>query len=229
MGQSNIFAVIFDMDGVLVDSTKHIWESFNQLAEPLGVHFDEMAIRRYLGNSMKDQIVMWREDYGVDFGNAIEFSIKAHKIQMGLTNANSKPDKELLRLLQDLQERNVPMAVGTSSGRVRADNMLSVLGIDHYFDAVITADDVIEHKPNPHVFLEAAKQINASPVNCVVIEDAATGIEAARNGHMKSIGFLTEWNSEEELSQSDMVIRGFGELSYNKLASMFDELHHATK
>ncbi len=222
MEQNPSFAVIFDMDGVLVDSTKYIWESFNQLVEPMGIHFDETAVKKYLGNSLRDQVAMWKEDYGVDVGDAIEFSTRAHKIQKELMSTNTKPDENLLKLLQNLKEKNVPMGVGTSSSRARAVNMLAVANIDRYFNALVTAEDVLEHKPNPHIFLEVAKQLGVSSEKCVVIEDATTGIEAAINGNMKSIGFLTEWNSKEELFKADKIVDSFKVLSYEELKKMFD-------
>jgi HAD superfamily hydrolase (TIGR01509 family) len=220
MDTKNTFAVIFDMDGVLIDSIAHIWESFNRLVEPLDIHFDEASIRKYLGHSIRDQVAMWKEDYGIDVGNEHNFSLQAMKIQNELM-ANSEPNIELLQLLQSLKERNVPLAVGTSSSRARAEDMLAAANIEQYFDALVTADEVAEHKPNPHIFLEAARQIHTPPLQCVVIEDAATGIRAAKNGNMKSIGFLTKWNSREELYEADKLVTSFKELSYGELAQMF--------
>lgn len=81
--------------------------------------------------------------------------------------------------------------------------------------------NIEEHKPNPHIFLEVARLLKEAPEKCVVIEDAATGIEAAKNGKMKSIGFLTEWNSREELNNADKIISNFGALSYEELERMF--------
>lgn len=214
-------AVIFDMDGVLIDSTKHIWESFNVLVEPMGMHFDETAIRKYLGNSLRDQIIMWKEDYGIDVGDVNEFSTKAHKIATKLAKDNPNQNEDLLVFLEELKIKKIPMGVGTSSTRERAHSMLLSANINQYFTSIVTSEDVIEHKPNPHIFLEVAKQLDVSPENCVVIEDAATGILAAKNGNMKAIGFLTEWNSKEELEKADKIIDSFNVLSYEELEKMF--------
>lgn len=228
MDQENTFAVIFDMDGVLIDSTKYIWESFNTLVEPFGVHFDEIAIKKYLGHSLRDQISMWKEEYGIDVGDANVFSVKASAIQKELLGNVTKPNEDLLQLLQSLKERNVPMGVGTSSNRSRAKSMLLIAEIDHYFSALVTAEDIFEHKPNPHIFLEVARLLNTLPESCVVIEDAATGIEAAKRGNMKSIGFLTEWNSKDELHTADKTIGNFQELSFEELEKMFYAKKRAT-
>ena len=222
MDQENTFAVIFDMDGVLVDSDRYIRESFRRVAEQKGMHFGKDPLGKYGGRSLRDQMIMWKNDLGVDLGDLKEFSDRAYKIQMELFGSNTNADAELLRLLQELKTKKVPMGVGTSSGRNRAKGILSAFNIDGFFSVLVTADDVSEHKPNPHVFLEVARQLNISPDKCIVIEDAASGIEAARNGGMKSIGFLAEWNSKEELSNADKIISGFGELSLNELQKMFN-------
>ena len=86
---------------------------------------------------------------------------------------------------------------------------------------VIAVDDVAEHKPNPHLFLMAAKRLNISTKYCVVIEDAASGIEAAKRGHMKSIGYLTKYNTKAELRKADLIIKNFSELSYQRIKKLF--------
>ncbi len=221
MNSEKDFAVIFDMDGVLIDSTKSNWDSFNVLLAPK-INFDKTLIKRYLGQSLRDQIALWKKEHDVDVGDVEEFTKKANAIQIEILKADMKPNKELLQLLEELKEKNVPIAVGTSSQRPRTESMISLFALEKYFNTLVTASDVIEHKPNPHVFLEAAKRLGVSPERCVVIEDAASGIEAAKRGNMKAIGFLTEWNSREELRNADLIISGFEELSYEKLEELFD-------
>jgi beta-phosphoglucomutase len=221
MSQENTFAVIFDMDGVLIDSTPHIKESFRRVAEEKGLYFDKKGYKSYSGHSILDQFAMWKEDYGVDLGDVTEFSEKAFKIQLELLGADVTTEEGLLTLLNELKTKRVPMGVGTSSGRKRAEAILSLLKITDFFSALVTADDIEEHKPNPHIFLEVARQLNTAPERCVVIEDAASGIEAAHRAQMRALGFLTKENSIERLSEADKIISGFGELSFDKLQKMF--------
>jgi HAD superfamily hydrolase (TIGR01509 family) len=215
------FAVIFDMDGVLIDSPKYIWESFNILVKPYGIHFNDSDIKKYLGKSLQDQIVEWKKDYNVDVGDFKDFSSKALTLQMELISKNIKTDEDLLKLLKELKNNNVPMGVGTSSTKDRAHKIISFLNIDEYFTTIVTSEDVKEHKPNPHIFLEVAKRLNISPENCIVIEDARDGIIAAKNGNMKSIGYLTNLNNTELLSDADMIINNFSKISYEELKTLF--------
>ena len=112
MADKNNFAVIFDMDGVLLDSTKHIWASFNKLVEPHNIKFDNKEIKKYLGNSLRDQMSAWKKDYGIDFGDPLEFSKKAHRLQMA-SMRDVKADEDLVKLLKELRKREIPLGVGT--------------------------------------------------------------------------------------------------------------------
>ena len=113
------------------------------------------------------------------------------------------------------------MAIGTSSQSDRAKSLIRLLGIEEYFSVFITANDVNKHKPDPQVFLEAAKKLGIIPENCVVIEDAPVGIEAAKRGNMKAIAILRDYNTKEELKKADLTINSFSELDYDKLSGFF--------
>lgn len=214
-------AVIFDMDGVLVDSPKYVWKSFNRLLEPQGIHFnDEEIAREYLGRSIRDQINLWKEKYKINL-DMDEFSGRAWKIQLDLMKG-IKVDAYLLNLLNDLKLNGVPMGVGTSSRRFRAEKILDLLKIRSFFSVIVAADDVTKHKPDPELFLTVARKLDVKPENCAVIEDANSGIEAAKKGHMKVIGYLTKYQTIEHLKKSDLIISSFKELDTRKIISLFE-------
>ena len=215
------FGVIFDMDGVLVNSTKYIWESFNHALKPYGVHFSNKDIKKYLGLSLRDDLELWKKEYGIEL-EFDKFSEDTLKIQLNLLK-NAKVDLNLLKLLQELKSKDIPMGVGTSSLRWRAERILKILNIYNYFLTMVTAEDVTNHKPNPDLFLEVAKRMKIAPENCVVIEDASSGIEAAKRGKMKAIGLITEYNNKKELKDSDLIIKDFSELSYKKIKNLFEK------
>ena len=212
------FAVIWDMDGVLVDSTKNIWDSFNKLLKPHGIHFSGEDIKKYLGHSLRDQIASWKERWGIDL-EVEKFSKQAGEAELQVME--KKADKNLLKLLNELRKNKVPMGVGTSSLRWRAEKILNLLGIKDYFSILVTAEDVTNHKPNPDIFLKVAKKLMVKPENCVVIEDASSGIEAAKRGNMKAIGHLTKYHKKSELEKADLVIENFSDISYSKIHKIF--------
>ncbi|MEK6757680.1 MAG: HAD family phosphatase [Nanoarchaeota archaeon] len=211
-------AIIFDMDGVLVDSTKYIWESFNMLLSKFGVQIPDKDIKKYLGRSLRDQIKMWREDYNlkeeIDFA---QFSKDAFEQEIKLIRKNLKDNSELSSLLNSLKKNGFKLAVATSSHKLRAYKLLEILGIKNKFEVIITAEDVENHKPSPDVFLKAANKLNVDPKDCVVIEDAVNGIEAAKKGGMKAIALITKFHKREDFSDADLIIKSLSELNITKI------------
>src|SRR3989338_8526904 len=97
------YAVIFDMDGVLVDSTKYIWDSFNELLKSYDVHFKEKEIKAQLGLSLRDQLKIWKEEYGIGL-ELKKFSKKAGNLELKLIGENIEVNPELLELLNELKK-----------------------------------------------------------------------------------------------------------------------------
>lgn len=212
--------IIFDMDGVLVDSVKSIWESFNCLLKEGGVHFSDDYIKKNLARSLRDNLKAWKQEFGIKEYDLLEFSQKAGKIQLELLK-NEKPSSALLDLLEQAKKNGIKCAVATSSLRWRAEKILELLKIRPFFEVVVTAEDIKNHKPSPDVFLEAARQSGAKPEECVVIEDAGNGVEAAKKGNMKAIGLVTKYYPAAELRHADLVINNFSNLDLEKLRKLF--------
>jgi len=212
------YAVIFDMDGVLLDSHKMIWDSVNAVLEKKGVHLNEEEINLYVGKSFKDDIAAWNSIYGLSL-ELKSFTDEVWALELEYLK-KMQPDKGLVAMLDDLKSHNVPMAVGTSSQRFRVDIILDYLGLQNYFSAVVSANDVTKHKPEPDLFLTAASRLSMPPEKCIVIEDAASGIEAAKRGKMKSVGYENGHN-DGEVKKADLVVRNFSQVSYNSLSNLF--------
>ncbi len=214
------FAVIFDMDGTLIDSTKYIWASFNRILNQHGIHIHDHEINPYLGLSLRDHIKIWKDKYGIDF-DVNEFILKANSIQFELMSNSLKPNSGLVELLEELKQNNIKTGVGTSSTIDRAEKMLKMAKIENYFSAISATDHVVLDKPHPDIFLSVAKKLKIEPKDCVVIEDANSGIEAAIRGGMKSIGYLAPFTTREKLKGADIIVENFSELSYKSIKGLF--------
>jgi HAD superfamily hydrolase (TIGR01509 family) len=215
-------AIIFDMDGVLIDSTKYVWEANRILLEKEGVKFSEQDIKKWLGMSLRDQLKIWSKYFGIRELDLNDYSRKSFDIQMKLMREKEKPNKDLINLIKNAKEDSVKLAVATSSSKYRAEKILDMLGITNFFDVIIAADDVPNHKPNPDLFLEAARRINVKPEECAVIEDAENGVEAAKRGNIKVVALLTPYHTKEELKEADLIINDFSELSIGKLKNLIN-------
>lgn len=212
-------AIIFDMDGVLINSPKYVWESFEKTLEE-NIHFSKEEIRKYLGRSLRDQLKMWKKDFGIKDYNLEEFSKKAGEIELKLEEKELRPNKKLNNLFKQAKERRIKLAVATSSLRWRAEKILNLLKIKEYLDVLVTAEDVKNHKPHPEIFLETAKQLGVLPKNCVVIEDAISGIKAAKAGDMMAIGLITDYHSKKELKEADLIIKNISELNLEMIEDL---------
>lgn len=212
--------IIFDMDGVLTDSIGPIWESFSTVLKDEGVHFSKEYIKKNLARSLRDNLQDWKTEFGIKDYDVLEFSKKAGEIQFELMK-KEKVNPDLLNLLEEAKKNNIACAVATSSLRWRAEKMLDLLNIRLFFRVLVTADDIKNHKPAPDVFLEAANKLGVDPNECVVIEDAKNGIDAAKNANMKTIGLITDYHSADELKHANLVIKNFSELSIEKINKLF--------
>jgi len=172
--------------------------------------------------SLRDQVADWNRRFGLSIDYKA-FGARTLEIQLDLVAKTVKPDQYLIRFLEELKSHSVPMGVGTSSSRKRAEKLIEHLGIAPYFSALITAHECANHKPSPDIFLKVAESLDMSPEYCVVVEDAMNGIEAAKRGGMKAVGFLNKYSSKEELRQADFLINGFSDMSYARIKQLFND------
>jgi HAD superfamily hydrolase (TIGR01509 family) len=213
------FAAIFDMDGVLVDTYDIMWGTHKKELEKYGVCLTDKDIALYVGGSLKDNVHSWNDRYGLslDFD---QYSKYIWAIQAELFKTiDVQPN--LVHLLQELSINNVPKGVGTCAHKKRAEDILKNTSLEKYFPILVTSDNVTKHKPHPDIYLEVARMLGVQPQNCVVFEDAKAGIQAAKAGNMKAIGYLNKHNNLEELSQADTIINNFSEINYDKLNYIF--------
>ncbi len=200
-------AALWDVDGTLIDSREYHWLSWRgaladegfdvtpeQFADSFGRRNDEI-LRGYFPSYPPDDITR--------VGEAKEVAYRRLVREQGI---------ELLpgvrRWLDRLREEGWLQAVASSAPRANLEVIVEALGLEGYFAAVASAEDVTEGKPDPQVFLKAAAKLGVEPSDCVVVEDAPAGTEAARHAGMRSIGVLS---SHGELT-ADIVVRTLEEL-----------------
>ena len=183
-------AVIFDLDGVIVDTARFHFLAWQEIARELGIPFTETENEKLKGVSREKSL-----DYILDLGNT---SLSGERKKQLLTKKNELyldyisrlNESDLLpgirELLDFLQATAIPVAVASSSRNARM--VLDKLNLTGRFDALLTGNDIIHTKPHPEIFLKAAEALQIKPGRCVVVEDAPAGIEAARRAGMKTIG-----------------------------------------
>ena len=217
-------AVIFDMDGVLIDSTRFIRVSFDEYFKPHGFSLEllkeKAGITSFRGSSLKAILGMVEEHYGKHF-ELEDFSKGTGAISFRLMEeAGIGVDPELLKFLANLKENKIALGIGTASLKWRVIEILDRLDLSAFFKVIVSAEDVPEHKPNPHVYQEVARQLKIPPENCIVIEDATDGIEAAQNAGMKGIAF-TAYHTDPGIEEAaDLTASSFKELNIKKIKNL---------
>ena len=183
-------AFIFDLDGVIVDTARYHFLAWQKLAQELGIEFTPEHNEELKGVSRVRSL-----DIILELGKVTasqedknRWLVKKNEDYLAyLVNIDqSEVLPGVMPILQFLKEKNQSIALGSASKNARP--ILEKTGIIHYFDAIVDGNDVTNAKPDPEVFLQAAKLLGATPENSIVFEDSVAGIQAANNANMTSIG-----------------------------------------
>lgn len=215
------YAVIFDMDGVLADTEPIHYQSWIKMAEEIGKNFSKEFFkssfgqqsvpitRKLVGEKVDDDLVeKWADLKEIYFREMVKDKII--------------PLPGVLKLIKELNHLKFKLAVGSSAPPENVDLLLNALKIKEYFNVIITASEVKNGKPAPDVFLTASDKLQIAPSNCVVIEDAPVGIEAAKNAGMKCIA-LTTTHSYKELLTANLVIKDLSKIHAQDIINLFDD------
>ena len=179
-------AVVFDMDGTLLDTELVFKEIVWDVTRDLGFEMTTDVHGRMVGSSHEATNRLLVEAYGVSFPYEL-FDAECRRLMHGRM-AESVPVKAgVVEILTELQARDIPMAVATSSRAVHALSQLGAAGLLDLFQAVVTRDDVIEPKPHPEPYLTAARLLGILPESCLAIEDSHSGVRAAHGAGMQTV------------------------------------------
>jgi beta-phosphoglucomutase len=198
-----IEAVIFDWDGTLADTRKAVARSFQTVLTEAGCRVSNKFIERRMGIGTKKTIIeAFRECHmRLDVSTLEKLAKEKVRMQVELTKIVHLFDgaTELLEALQG----KTKIALATMSGRKVIDKILPEKKIETHFDAVVSADDVANPKPDPEVFIAAAARLGAAPKDCVVVEDSIFGIRAAKAAKMKCIAVASGAYDKKELQEEN--------------------------
>lgn len=204
---SKIKACIFDLDGVIVDTAKYHYLAWKRLAKELGFEFSPEHNERLKGVSRMTSLDILLEVGGLSFSLAEKEKMATKKNEWYLEYIRRMTPEEILPGVEDflsvLKSQGVKIALGSASKNALL--ILEQVGLQFTFDAVIDGNKALKAKPDPQVFLLGAQELQVKPAECVVFEDAAAGVQAAKNAGMYCIGI----GSPSVLSLADKVIPGF--------------------
>ncbi len=182
--------IIFDLDGVIVDTAKYHYMAWKNIAERLGYAFTEKDNEELKGVSRVKSLDILLKKAGKSLSEEEKNRLLIEKNRLYLTLVEQINEKEMLPGMKEivnwLKNKQIPFALGSASKN--APFILEKLKIKNDFAAIIDGNNVTKAKPDPEVFLKAAEKLNLPPDRCVVVEDAQAGIEAAKKAGMLTIG-----------------------------------------
>jgi HAD superfamily hydrolase (TIGR01509 family) len=208
-------AVIFDMDGVLVNSEPFYVEVEQTNFKQLGLEISEKEHQTYQGTATDRMWQLIKERHRID-----------HPVEELVTMTNSlvtpyfnslekmEPMPGVNNLIEKLKEKGVPLALASSSSSDVIEIILQKTGLKKYFDVVVSSQMAGASKPEPDIFLLTAKKLGVLPGKCVVIEDSTNGIKAAKSAGMYCIAFAGPGSELQDQSQADLIVVDFGEIDF---------------
>jgi HAD superfamily hydrolase (TIGR01509 family) len=213
------WGVLFDWDGVVIDSSSQHERSWELLAAERELPLGEGHFKAGFGK--KNEVIIpalgWADDPALirEIADRKEAIYRALVAQEGVVILPGARE-----LLQALKDQGIPRAVGSSTPRENLEALFKTTGLDAYFDAVVCGSDVTHGKPDPEVFLLGAQKLHLPPGRCIVIEDAFAGIEAARRAGMKVIGVATTNPLSELIPVCDLAVLSLSEVTLRSLSDL---------
>lgn len=179
-------AVIFDLDGVICHTDMYHYQAWKQIADELGIYFDEEINNRLRGVSRMEsfEIILERYEGTMSLEDKVVYTTRKNEAYKELLKNMSPADlsPEVKETLDGLRAKGLKLAIGSSSKN--AGFILERLGLDGYFDSVSDGNNITRSKPDPEVFVKAAQLVGEASGDCLVVEDAKAGLEAAIGGGM---------------------------------------------
>jgi HAD superfamily hydrolase (TIGR01509 family) len=201
-----IASVIFDMDGLMADTEPLYSEAAIIIAKRRGKEFTLSIKQEMMGRVGTESMRIFKERLGLSESVEELLTERAEIYDKILTEERIRPMPGLFNLLDLLSELNLPLAVASSSKRRWIERILSSLNIKKRFCVIVSAEDVVNGKPDPEIYLKTAKRLGIPIDRCLVLEDAPSGLIAAKRAGAKCIIVRNQFTRDLDFSEADIVV-----------------------
>lgn len=213
--------VIFDMDGVIINSEPLHFMVDKIILEKAGIQENEDYLDKFVGYTNPE---MWKQiisEKNLDL--SVEELIEDQlKMKIDYLNQNDfYPIDGIHDLLILLKKKNISMAVASSSPRIFIESVLNKLNIQDYFSIIQSAEEVEKGKPEPDVFLHTVDLLQVSSSDCFVIEDSANGVTAAKRANIRCVGYQNPSSGKQDLSEADIIVNEIAEIDTGMIDRLF--------
>lgn len=201
-------AVIFDLDGTLLDNNPYHLKSWIEYLKNQRRHISEEEFNTNINGRTNKDVIEYIYGRKMNNEEILKFSLEKEAVYRKIYRPFIKPVAGLVKFLEILKEKNIPMAIATSGIQPNIDFMFEHVPIKKYFKTVVNSSHIIKGKPDPEIYLKASSLLGVSPENCLVFEDAVVGIKSAKAAGMKVIAVSTT-QSIDDLAIADMIVEDF--------------------
>ncbi len=213
-------AVIFDMDGVLIDSQPIHFEGDRITLEAHGADVPFAELEAYAGTTDAYRFSKWKEKYHLDADlDSIIREREDNMIRL-VRESNASATHGVRELLGQIRTHGLKTAVASSSAMPFINTVLEKIQVKEFFDLVFTGENVEHGKPAPDIFLKTAELLHTPAGECIVIEDSQNGVRAANAAGMKCIGYRNPTSGRQNLSTADRIITDFADIDVDYILSI---------
>jgi HAD superfamily hydrolase (TIGR01509 family) len=213
--------VIFDMDGVIVDTEPVHRYAYFQHFDELNVHVTEEMFTSFTGNSTRNVFQSVKSIFNLD--HDVEDLIQRKRAIFN-DAFDTKEDLDLLegvhQLIKDLHSNGMQLILASSASKVTIERVFNRFNLHQYFTHIVSGEDFPKSKPHPAIFEFAASLSIAPKEDCIVIEDSTNGVKAAKGAGIYCVGYNSIHSKLQNLSEADIIINHFDELSFDKITQL---------
>jgi beta-phosphoglucomutase family hydrolase len=212
-------AVIFDLDGTLIDNNPYHIKAFKAFYDKIGKPFTIEEYKQHINGRVNREIFDYVFNTTLSPEQSEAYTNEKESLYRELYTEHIKPIDGLIDFLEELEKANVPKAIATSGIIPNINFMFEHIPIRNYFYSVIDSTQIAQGKPHPEIFLKAAISLNAVPSECIAFEDSVAGIRSAKAAGMKVV-VLTTTHTAKEMKDADLIIKDYTEISLTKLREL---------
>jgi len=213
-------AVIFDMDGVIIDNTKYHALAWQQACKKFGKTLTLEQVKNNVLGRFNREVFAELLGYKPSKSEARRLALQKEAYYRKIYAHAIKPLAGVRKFLDELKSANIKVAIATAAPPVNVKWVMARTKLKKYFKIIVDDTGVKKGKPAPDIFLKVAKKLKVSPKNCVVFEDGMLGIKAGLAAKMKVVGVATS-HKPQEIKHTDLVIKDFREINLDKLLKLF--------
>lgn len=215
MNTKGIEAVIFDMDGTMIDNMSTHKKAWKEFCLRKSINLSDADFKEKISGFKNDQIFINLFGDNLSENQIAEYADVKESVYRELYKPKIKEVLGLTDIILKIKKLNIKLAIATTAPKANRDFVLRELHLENYFDVILGEEDVKKGKPDPEIYLKTAGLLGVIPGECLVFEDSPVGIKSSKSAGMKVIGLITS-HSKEDLPEADLIVEDFSKLELSQ-------------